>query len=435
MKNWQRSIFTITKEKGMLNLKYFFDDLITPYKSKLKRNKKPKFDGANPSGDQRGYAKRILDKNGLNGEGERLINITAYFVKYQKSFCTWIHSSKTDVLEERHERLSVIEMSKILATAPWLGDSDNAYIHAIEELLEKKIIYYYQMWKDGHNCVVFELNIDEICLDAEIKAKIKRDWAEAEQKRNDYKFGEERSRIDKMLDVIKSIDDHDKYITLNIATFHARTIMNVAEDAEELKRLLKEYPHLVVNIMVIGKRSSRTAKEHAGRRKFKKAYLQGIANTYKDFAEYKNRVNIRAVCSNNEVAYLRGSLILADNEIKYCSQLFWGFGNERGVYSKEIVTKSDNAMSRNFHYLFERYFRESYPEHKICHKVIYNLKQYGGPLFVSALISLFLVLVFKCITAKTGFQFGDNFYSTAAALVMFWGTKFYHCIRRKFFIM
>lgn len=99
------------------------------------------------------------------------------------------------------------------------------------------------------------------------------------------------------------------------------------------------------------------------------------------------------------------------------------------------MTKSDNAMSRNFHYLFEKYFEESRPEHKFLDKVIYGLKKLGMPTLVSALISFLLVSGFQYITDKTNFPDNDFILSMTVALAIFLVTNRYYKIMRKFFVM
>lgn len=211
------------------------------------------------------------------------------------------------------------------------------------------------------------------------------------------------------------------------------------KDGDNLKKLLQAYPHLTVNVLIVGKKASKLAKENANKKEFRRVYEEGITKIYQDLDMYKNRVNIRSICDYDETAYLRGNLIMINNEIVFCSQIFWGFGMDRGIYNRAIITHSDNTLSRNFHYLFEKYFKESYPEHKVKDKFKYWAKRIGFPILFSTVISIGLTAllepVFRLITEEykeLNYNFLSSFF---AALIMFFSTKIIYGIKRKRYII
>lgn len=437
---------------GFFNM--LMDYMLTPIINESKRNRLPKLNGAKPSGKQYDNARTILaevfSNTSLIPNYDRLLNIVAYFIKYKESSyeCNLspfeLSGLKFDnqlnkyiiSRESSLNELKITALSRTLATAPWMGDSDTAYEESIHILLKKEIIENYIIQINGEYRIVFELNLKNITL----LKNIFEDWEMAEQERSDYEFIEGKTKFEKILNIISAIPDTNKHIALNIATFHARTLMNsVSEDSEKLKNLLIKYPHLVVNILIIGEKSSKLAKENATKEEFKKVFREGISKTYNDFSEYKNRVNIRSIHDHDEMAYLRGTIILAEKEIIFCSQIFWRFGADRGIYAKELITHSDNSFSRNFHFLFEKYFGESYPEHKIIAKGMYYMKIIGVPLLFSTLISLALILF---INPKISGIMQDKFLgldgfisSFIASWIMFFCTNLFYNIKRKIYII
>lgn len=153
---------------------------------------------------------------------------------------------------------------------------------------------------------------------------------------------------------------------------------------------------------------------------------------YRAVYPYTDRVKIRSIRGYHETAYLRGSLILQKNEILYCSQILWRFGKDRGIYSKELVTKSDNVLSRNFNFLFEKYFKEAYPEYN--NKWGYRIENLILPLAFSALLSFLLTsLVLRFIDNENWFS--DYISSFIVACVMYGCTKFVYHVKRKIFII
>lgn len=441
---------------------FILDYLLTPYKNKHKRNKLVKLGSAKPSEQEYNCAAEILDSISIAGGYERLLNIIAYFVKYQKTFydCN-ISSCELSCLkfDNNLKRYNIpngtslkesknFELSKTLATAPWMGDSDSAYQNSINTLLEKGIIENYIIQVNNKYKMVFEFNLNNQEINRILrKYEIFKKWSIADKKRSDYKLNEKKVEFKELLDIINSIPNRQEYITLIIATFHARTRMNIPEDSDNLKNLLEKYPHLVINILIIGKKSSKLARENATKKEFNKVFRDGIYKIYDEFGDYKNRINIRSVCGYDEMAYLRGNLILVGNEIIFCSQVFWRFGEDRGVYAKELVTHSDNTLSRNFNFLFAKYFEEAYPEHKIFHKFWYKVGNLFRKVLFLGIASFALSFLINCILIifihkeklpnfTCDFLFGDEFISSLIATwIIYWFTKFIYFIKRKRYIV
>ena len=365
-----------------------------------------------------------------------VIDIIAYFVKYggvsfefdwEKLCSDRIKKHNVDYKGKKCFQLDQYvewdifhRLSKLLATAPWLGEKDGAYINVIRFLVEKKILSIY-LYKEYDRAKKSYINIIEFTVGIAVSE-------EDNKARNDYilKDGPDKFRV--IMDIVKELNPTE-HITIKMASFHARTIMDIIEDKEQLKMLLDRYPRLCFQLLIIGKNSPRVARENASNERFKQAYMSGVVGLYKELGKYKDRVIIKSVPNSDEIAYFRGTIILRENDIKYCSRVFWRYGRDRGIYSKALKTYSDNSFSRISNALFTRYFAEAHCENRVLGKVWYWMRFTGLKVIIATVITILLTYILECLDC-------ENVYcnSLVVGLVMYYGPERLKKIRRRFFI-
>lgn len=434
----------------------------------IKRNRVKKYNGANP--DKRHYQiaiqilRNIEVRNNLYMNSfDILVDILAYFLKYKEIVIDFdwskiclgkVNAQLIDLenhmgaMEKVWKVTSPIDMgldivSKHLASAPWLGARQNAYVNLLWFLLESDILIQITICENDDegklvHKVKYTINPEklifpevqlQVCVDA-----IKNDWKRDYIERRDYIFTEDKQEWKDIFSYIEDNIKSDEYITIKIATFHAQELMDLGEITQQLFALFEKYPRLYMQIMVVGKKSSKTAKENADANRFNVVYRNGIAQLYRDMGKYKHRMIVKSVPDDDDIARFRGVVILHENEIVYCSQIIWRFGTDRGVYKKILVTHSDNSLSRSFNNLFTKYYKECKCENRWAIKIMdWVRRSIIKPLLVGAITVLITAILYRIF----GLEYSpENYLISIIVIALFYYVpKCYYYIKRKFFIV
>lgn len=424
----------------------------------IKRNSKPIYEGAKPTDNQYNLATKILNDYGIydnfneNYNQNYLIDIVAYFIKYKNNeydcneYYIDIQNCTRCVKDSQNEKIykvvffetkDVLNLSKTLATSPWMGNDNDAYLQDIKCLIDKDVIEFLIVKEHDKKRninkfkVRYQLNvaISQSLKDEMGNLEIK--WQNDSAARNDYRLIDGKIEFGDVLDEIQRMSE-ESYITLKLAVFHARTVFDVPKYVQRIKRICQTHPYFIFQVIIVGKKSSKLARENSKQREFIKAYRRGIIDIYKDMEEYQDRIIIRSIRGDDDMARLRGVVLLSNNEIKYCAQYFWRYGNDRGIYRKSLISQSDNAFSRRFNTEFSKIFKESYPENRVIGKVIYMLRKIGAIAIFTGTISVFLTWLLDIVLED--YEWKNYIISILVALAMYIVPKIYRTFKRKFFI-
>lgn len=233
-----------------MEIKYLFGKLVesltVPIINKISSNRLPELKGASPLSEHYLLAADILENAKLSIKDDnydKLKEIVAYFIKYGQSSYRYtnellsslnIISNNSIVDQNQIRKIAIDKLSKILATAPWMGDEDDAYSKCICTLLDKRILKLEIKEQSNKDIdVIFEVDFSNGYLSKKDIDSVTSEWTRAERSRNDYELKNEAKQFEDMLEFINKLDSKDK-ITLKIATFHLRTKIKDEKYAMEL---------------------------------------------------------------------------------------------------------------------------------------------------------------------------------------------------------
>jgi len=388
-----------------------------------------------------------------------VVPVIAYLIKYKEIIVEyeWYHhhvrknERELDVAKSENGKKyykmkkivdwGILKVAKTLSTAPWIGGSADYYEGVVKELLKLHIIEQF-IFVDNSKCKIsYYLNIDAWNLGDnynQLIDVIKNEWKLDVIERNDYILTINKDIGEEFLDKIENEINEDKFVTIKISTFHAQELLNIEIIKTRILDMLRRYPNMFLQIMVIGKKSSNIAKENADMYSFESVYRNGIAEIYRGMKECRDRVIVKSVPDDDDIARFRGIIVLCENDIIYCSQVWWRFGMDRGVYKAVLTTESDNSFSRNFNNLFTKYFNLAICENRLIVRIWYKMRHSViKPMLIMMATAFVANAIMVLISQRTWDDFNDEFtfVSILTTALFYYVPKWYYFIKRKFFII